>query len=222
MSTSSLQNGLVSYWKADQTSGNLVDSVGSNTGTNNNTVTFAAGKLNNCAVFNGSNQNFSVGTSLFTSYTGLTINLWVNLDIIDTFQGFMWKSDDTTYSIGLRVTDANKISAQITTGTETGITANTSLTTATWYMATVNYDGANINLYLNAAVDATAVPKTGNLKTSADTVYLGSQVNNTYLDGKLDEVGVWSRALTETEIKYLWAMGGARQVPFAQAGVSVF
>ena len=46
-----LTDNLVSYWKLDESSGNAADSVGSNTLTNTNTVTYSAGKINNGADF---------------------------------------------------------------------------------------------------------------------------------------------------------------------------
>ena len=51
-----LTDNLVSYWKLDESSGNAADSVGSNTLTNTGTATYAAGKINNGVVVNGSSQ----------------------------------------------------------------------------------------------------------------------------------------------------------------------
>ena len=68
----SLLNGLVSYWKLDETSGNAVDNIGGNTGVNTN-VTYAAGKINNGAVFNGT----AYLTGSTSSYQVFTYNAWV-------------------------------------------------------------------------------------------------------------------------------------------------
>lgn len=53
----SLSTNLISYWKLDETSGNAVDSVGSNTLTNNNSVSFSTALINNGANFGTANTN---------------------------------------------------------------------------------------------------------------------------------------------------------------------
>lgn len=52
-----LSNGLVGYWKMEESSGNMSDSSGNGrTLTNNGTITFTAGKFANAGSFNGSTQ----------------------------------------------------------------------------------------------------------------------------------------------------------------------
>ncbi len=52
-----VQNGLVSHWKLDETSGTLVDSVGSNDGTATNTPTYnATGKVDGAMQFDGTSN----------------------------------------------------------------------------------------------------------------------------------------------------------------------
>ncbi len=76
--TSSLGNGLVAYWKLDESSGtSLVDSVGSNTGTATGT-TVVTGKYSNARSFNGSSDSISVTNSSSLQITGSqTIEMWL-------------------------------------------------------------------------------------------------------------------------------------------------
>lgn len=209
-----LTDSLVSYWKFDESSGNAADSAGSNTGTNNNTVTYTTGKINNCAVFNGSNQNFSIGTSIFANYSALSISAWINLDVLNDYRGITWKSNNLNYSIGMRVTNGNVLQGVIAnSSSETYITGGTTLSATTWYHAVLVYDGTDIRIYLDGSSDATPVAKTGNVKNTSDTAYIGSQNNNTFFDGKIDEMGVWSRALTSTEVGQLYNSGDGLAYP---------
>ena len=59
--SSTLTNNLTAYWKFDEFSGNASDATGNGyTLTNNNSVSFSTGKLNNAAVFASANsKNFS-------------------------------------------------------------------------------------------------------------------------------------------------------------------
>ena len=69
---------------------------------------------------------------------------------------------------------------------------------------------------------ATTTALTGNIKTSLDDVYIGN-VNNSdlrYFDGKLDDVGIWNRALTEIEIKELAGPGNLTATASVNDGTS--
>lgn len=210
-----LTDNLVSYWKLDESSGNAADSVGSNTGTNNGTVTYSTGKINNGAVFNGSSQYFTVGTSLLSNYTALTVAGWVKLDVNNTYMRFVSKTDSSTYNQMIRLTNTGKLVAHVHTTTETTITGSTTLSTGTWYHFAYTYDGSNINLYLNGSTDATQVSKTGTLPTKAQTVNIGREsAGSEYIDGMLDEIGIWSRALSGAEISELYNSGNGLAYPF--------
>jgi hypothetical protein len=77
----SLTTNLVSYWKLDESSGNAVDSVGSNTLTNTNTVTYSSGVINNGANFvEASSQKLSItdASQSGLDFTGnMTLAGWV-------------------------------------------------------------------------------------------------------------------------------------------------
>jgi flagellin-like hook-associated protein FlgL len=66
----------------------------------------------------------------------------------------------------------------------------------------MTYDGANVKSYINGSLDSTHT-LTGNIKSSTtDDVYIGN-VNNTddrHFKGNLDDVGIWNRALTASDI----------------------
>lgn len=211
-----IADNLVSYYKFDESSGNAADSVGSNTGTNVGTATYTSGKINNALTLNGSTQCLTVGTSLLSAYTGVSVACWIKLTALDAYMHMIGKTDDTTYNQLFRVTDTNRLQATVTTTTETYITGGTTLTTGVWYFAVYTWDGSNINLYLNGSTDATAVAKTGTMKTSSDLVSIGrsSVASASYFSGQIDEVGIWSRALTTDEISTLYNAGAGNQYPF--------
>lgn len=75
----------------------------------------------------------------------------------------------------------------------------TALNTNTWYHVAATYDGANMKLYINGVLDATRA-QTGNVASSGafNVGYLYNTSRN--FNGKVDEVRVWKRALSQTEI----------------------
>jgi hypothetical protein len=164
---------------------------------------------------NGSSQALNLNASLLSAYATCTISGWFKLGATGAYQRVVSKTDDSTYNTMIRVTNGNKLAGHITTATEATITGGTTLSSGTWYFATLVYDGANINLYLNGSTDATQVAKTGALKTATDIVSIGKYYSGgEYFNGQIDEVCIFNRALSSTEVTALYNSGNGRQYPF--------
>ncbi|MDR6488986.1 hypothetical protein J2799_003521 [Chryseobacterium vietnamense] len=75
----------------------------------------------------------------------------------------------------------------------------TALNANTWYHVAATYDGANMKIYINGVLDATKA-QTGNVNSTGafNVGYLYNTSRN--FNGKIDEVRVWKRALSQTEI----------------------
>ena len=76
-----------------------------------------------------------------------------------------------------------------------------------WYHAVLTYDGSTVIQYLNGAQVSTT--NVGGTSYTARGIYLGAggDKDSFYqyaLNGELDEVGVWSRVLTPTEIQNIY------------------
>lgn len=222
---------LSAYWKMDESSGNIADSSGnSNTGTNVNTTAFATGKINNGAdLENASSNYFSVADSASTSITGdLTCNLWFKpeSDIGDN-QGLLVKRDNTTTNISYVVyitTGLNQVHfVNSTDGTNTNSTdvnvAITALNTGTFYMISLVYTASSgqIEVFINGVSVGTASSAKTSIFNGTAPLRIGSLTDaggTTYTDGILDEVGLWARALSSTEISQLYNGGAGLAYPF--------
>ncbi len=79
---SDLIPGLVSYWKLDESSGNAMDSFGTNTLQNNNGVIYEPGKIYNAADFgiNNSSKSLSKVTNLGIGAGACSISCWVKMN----------------------------------------------------------------------------------------------------------------------------------------------
>lgn len=75
----------------------------------------------------------------------------------------------------------------------------TALNANTWYHVAATYDGSAMKIYINGVLDATK-SQTGNVASNGafNVGYLYNTSRN--FNGKVDEVRVWKRALTQTEI----------------------
>jgi hypothetical protein len=78
--------------------------------------------------------------------------------------------------------------------------SNTDHAAGTWHHIALTYDGSTLSLYLDSTL-VDSLPATGNICTSSAPFQLGSfSQGASYMDGFLDEVRVYNRALPANEI----------------------
>jgi hypothetical protein len=76
----------------------------------------------------------------------------------------------------------------------------TRLAANTWVHLAATYDGANQRLYVNGVQVSTRV-QTGSILTSTGALRIGgNSVFGEYFNGRIDEVRIYNRALTQAEI----------------------
>lgn len=213
-----LDTNLVSYWKLDESSGNAADSVGSNTLTNSNT-TYAAGKLNNAGIFNGSSSYLRAeDTSNTLDLTNLTISYWLKGESATGARVHFAKGRGGSQGYAAILDGGNyKFVKFGVAAIDSGIVANT--TNFQHVVWTVDTDNKP-RLYLNGVLVFTSVNTTAITSTSTNKrVYIGAEDSNDgasiidYSDADIDEVGVWSRALTADEISQIFNSNRALAYP---------
>lgn len=228
-----LDTNQVHAWHFNESSGNAADSVGSQTLTNNNTVPFGSGLLANCAIpVAASSESFSSTAGLFpSSPTAVSVNCWIQVRVapVDA-ANYIISNDGTTSNRGLRFfyqdtagskqvrvlvsynSDGSSISA-VKTGT---------LTLDTWYMVTFTDNGTDVIVYVNGSAGTTASNAgTRSYDNSVSDVFAVAApygLSDQFLDGKFDELGVWTRALSGAEITELYNAGAGLAYPYTVAG----
>jgi len=220
-----LLNNLVSYWKLDESSGNALDAHGSNDGIVTGATQGASGKINTAYSFDGNDYvNIDGVVDDLASTTTGTWSAWV-------------KPVDATpspveYYISFGDTNANEAIAihPKPTGELKGIIVDAGTTDwaletdsvvfsdNTWTHIAIVQNGTEPVLY----VDGVAVAQTfttSNDKTSwlnqlggLDNGRIGnlnfnSNGEKNHFNGTIDEVGIWSRALTGDDITTLYNSG---------------
>lgn len=219
-----LDTNLVSYWKLDESSGNAADSVGGVTLTNTNTVTYAAGKINNGSVHTNAGVKYlTASNNLGITNGNITVSMWfkASADIGAGTWGLFQKSCGSAayiaYVIGY---DYNEGTRQLFFNRQQADVSNNRLNTSatlgtTWHHIVLTYNGTNLSGYL----DGVAL---GNLACSGDGS--GTATNLTQIgysfdyspytpDATIDEVGVWSRVLTANEVAELYNANRALVYP---------
>ena len=176
-----MARGLVGYWSFDEAGGTTAYDASDNShnGTLTNGPKYTEGKIGNALQFDGSNDYVHIGDISETSVK--TVELWAKPDAINV----------TEDPLDLNGTQYVKI----TSGTVSG---------EGFISPTVYIDGL-------AGTTVTAnwhhIVITTNTGFSASDVDIG-RLNTTYFNGLIDEVRIYNRALTASEVRYHYNRGG--------------
>lgn len=187
----------------DDTSGNALNL------TQFNTPTFPAGKVGaNCIEFNGTNQyaqaTVPTGTAgtiaCWLQLTGTPSNseVFIGLGVNTSSTNGTWRAI-SWYTGGLSFFGRGGSASDI-------YGWGGSLTVGQWYHVVITWNASNlVSCYLDGVL-ITAQTKT--LLSPATDLSLGARLNagTYYADCKLDEVAVWSRALSGMEISQIYAV----------------
>ncbi len=208
-------DGLVSYYKFEETSGAVIDEIANNDATVSGAARGVGGKIDLGYDFDGSNDYVSLGNNANITtdlVDGFTISTWIKSGdiegrIIDNTTGSF------SYYLGTYVDNA-KVEVNTTSGIKT-LTGNTqNMRNNQWHHLLVSYNGYYLKLFIDGALNKSmyiADP----LVFSANDVKLGLKSTYYYaFDGKIDEVGIWNRALSPKEISNLYNNYAGRTYPF--------
>lgn len=230
--SSTLRNGLVGYWRLEESSGTRYAAHGTNHLTDVNTVTSNPGildtaaqltsasseKLESLAITNNGNP-LSIGGGAFT------VSVWARFDtkpavaniiamggasaVFETFRIRYWSTPDRIQFIW-------------GTNAAVSVSANAlgSPSTATWYHCLAWHDAAG-TAYIRINGGST---NSGSTAATAITpnynafLRIGAQYSSEYFNGRVDEVGVWNRVLTSAEQTAIYTNSAsaiaARRYPF--------
>lgn len=195
-------SGLVSHWPGE---GNANDVVGSNNGTLQGGGMFAPGIAGQAFRLDGV-RYIEVPDSPSISITGsFTLEAWINLSDNTNQFGIIEKYDPPGQrGYFLRLGDGKLVSSVCSfplTCSEYSIGATT-LSTGTWHHVASVYDGTSIKVYLDGVLDG-SVPTDFTLPDGSTSLKIGARGDdaNTRLNGLIDEVKIYNRALSASEIQ---------------------
>jgi PKD repeat protein len=204
-STSTNSNGLVAAYSFEDASGlTVADASGNgNNGTINGAVSISTGHSGKALQFNGSSSWVTVNDSASLGLaTGMTLEAWVyplsqsnggNTVILKEASGA------EVYAL-YSEEDVNQPVSYINNGSYSGVTGLSRLPANTWTHLVATYDGSYQRLYVNG-VKVAEKAQSGQIQQSSGVMRIGgNSVWGEYFDGYIDEVRIYNRALTATEV----------------------
>jgi fibronectin type 3 domain-containing protein len=198
--------GLVAAYGFDEGSGlTTADQSGrGNTGTLSNATWAATGKYGSALSFNGSNAFVSIADSSSLDLTaGMTLEGWVRPNTGGGFRTLVVKERPGDLVYGLYSnTDGNRPQSQVTIGgTARWIDGTAPVSAGVWTHVAGTYDGTTQRLYVNGAQVA-SLALSGSITTSTSPVKIGGNaIWSEWFTGLIDEVRIYSRALSPAEIQ---------------------
>jgi len=161
------------------------------------------GKFGNALSFAGSQYATVNDANTLDLTNAMTLEAWVN----PTAAPAGWTSvlmkeqpGNLVYGLYSGSTSPDRPTAWGYVTTETEVTGTTALATNTWTHLAATFDGTTLRLYVNGVQQATQA-LAGNLMISTGALRIGGNaIWGEYFRGQIDDVRIYNRVLTATEI----------------------
>jgi hypothetical protein len=217
-SDSWMSDGLVGYWKMDEsatTSGAIDSSGNGNTGTYYGEASTTAGKFGDGGVFDGDNDYVRIDNAEnFVSFSQGTVSLWYkpdSADLGDRLFNFNGSGDEIFLQIS-GDTDNLRFSREADYGTTYSVNATIPDVSSdnSWVHIVAAWDinaDDTMSLAVNGSLTKSKV-KFELPSAYSGNIYIGDG-NGDDFDGQIDEVRIYNRALSPSEVSklYQWAPG---------------
>lgn len=215
------------WWRFEESSGTTASNSGSGSTamdgtyvTSPTSVTGFQGGTSLARSFPGSGSvpYVDLGTASLTgAQSAWTMAAWVYpLAPLGSSASEIVRKQSASDSKGFRMWLSSTAVLNVAFGTGTSTSASTSSSTlgyGRWSFVVATYDGTTVTAYVNGA-SATTSATSGSidLGTSAERAVIGAFYNSgspsNGFSGRIDEVAVWARALTSTEVLSLYRAAG--------------
>jgi hypothetical protein len=218
----SLTEGLVGWWKMDESSGNASDSSGNNVTGTNSGGSWTNGKFGNGLNFDTNTDDVSLTTNHMDSTIG-TISLWYkpasayNTDALwEIFGVGTGSSSNDFYLQKTNAAGSYNLYWGINAGSDEYLTItpseySTYWTAGQWMHFTVTYDipSRQLALYINDTLIQQNTVSGWTTWTPPSTWYIGnsSASDSYYANGAIDDFRVYNRALSPREVTQLYHYG---------------
>lgn len=207
------RDGLVGYWSFND--GDAKDFSGNNlNGQVNNGPLSVIGKVLNAMQFDGSNDHVVVPyNSMLDLPNALTISLWFKVDAWGATRRIVGRTytnnNALLYSI---LADGGNIWFYLQDGISGGAKSVSMPlpTPGQWHHLVTTWDGGTMRMFFHGT-NVGSTTATGSIPARANPLFIGTKENaSEFFQGALDEVLLYSRAITTQEVSQLYQFQGGR------------
>ncbi len=209
-----INNNVDRYYKAEASSGNLVDATGNYNGVASGITYQVTGKIDYAVEFDGSNaDSVVIGSGSFAPLSNadaFSNCQWVYADATGSYRN-LWRSQSGGMSFNFQQTSNDDWRFVWYNGGPKFDAIGGSVNTGQWdFICGVNDGSGTARLYQNGVQVATSAISSNSVSSYSHDITLGinPSANNEKFDGKLDEISFFKGyALTQADINFLYALG---------------
>jgi len=191
--------GLVAHYPME---GNANDIAGANNGTLSGGPVFTVGKIGQAIQFDGVDDYVDCGTApALDIRDAITVSCWIKVAAFTKNWEAILAKGDNSYRMSRSATTGNSIHFGCNGPTGGNLDARGIVTDDNWHHVACVYDGVNKLIYIDGREDA-RVASTGQIALSTNPLWIGNNSGSTarQLGGLVDDVRIYSRALSEAEV----------------------
>ena len=212
--TCPVSNGMIHWWPLNGDTTDFVSGVDSATVYSATPTTGQNGKANSAYLFANGSANY-INTNITDNRDTFTFSIWVNPVATGSFRTALSETRDccgTGYKGFQLMTSYGSTNASVSLWNGgSGSVAGASGATAplnTWSFFSASYDGNTLRFYKDGALVGSK-DYTGTIGTTFDTLKIGraGAVNAGFFYGTIDDVRVFNRALSDSEIANIYTVG---------------
>jgi glucose/arabinose dehydrogenase len=196
--------GLVAAYGFEEASGTgVTDASGNgNAGTLGSATRTTSGRFGSALTFNGTSALVTIpDSSSLDLTTAMTLEAWVYPTASGGWRDVVYKGTNDLYYLESSSDQSSKPAAGGTFSPSPLYSSGAALALNTWSHVAVTYDGATLSMYVNGTQVASRA-QTGAIQTSTGPLTLGGDpLYGQYFAGRIDEVRVYNRALSATDIQ---------------------
>ena len=210
-------SGLVASYAFEEASGaTTADQTGlGHTGTISGATRSTLGKNGRALSFDGNADWVTVADA---NDLDLTTNMTLEAWVYPTTTNNVWRAvvakelgNDLAYGMMARSSSPGRPYAVISTTGEQLAQGPTTLPANTWAHLAATYDGSALRFYINGAL-VTTKAAIGSITTTNLPLHIGGDALNEWFNGRIDDVRIYNRTLTQAEIKADLATPAGRRV----------
>lgn len=240
-------SGLVSWWAGD---GDATDIVNGNDGTLQGGATFTLGQVGDAFLLDGIDDfvDLSNASNLHVSGGDFTVDAWVlfndldhppggntsapqgDMSIVDKMAGTgvvnsdgwrLIKQNDNRFWFCLGGGGSNGCIATGQTTVRSTTVVSTADLAVTWFHVAIVKDSTNLSIYINGMQEQQKLLPSFTDTNSAN-LFIGSNVREgAHLNGLVDEVEIYNRALSGPEVQEIFNAGAAGKCKFIEAQIDI-
>ena len=212
-----LIDSIIHYWKLDETTGSTAtDATGNQNGTYiGDLPTAVAGVISNAQDFDGTGDAITV-TGVAGTGNNYSFSFWYD-GLAAPNNNYMFDSATGRLLITMGITADTSGNIGYYDGTWRSFGVVVTSGAYKHYVITLSSSTSKGKLYINSVLQGTEPTYTNT--TFSGNIHIGSNNtrNSSFIDGKLDEFGIWEKVLSQAEVNELYNSGNGLAYPFTAA-----